>query len=177
MLFLCIWHPLWAKADKLTTFFCDLFFRYAGIEKGPATFGVIKRLRDNDMELHTNRQVSCNLGLIFCVPTHYILLIILGPHSILTNLEGSPNATEKNKFRANLHTSQYPKFFYLSLFSVICFDTVRWIRQMSTQNLSGLQTMYIICCCIKLYCTLRNVVTLYVGISRFDFFRCTPVDL
>ena len=27
------------------------------MEKGPATFGVIKRLRDNDMELHTDRQV------------------------------------------------------------------------------------------------------------------------
>ena len=33
------------------------FLRYTGVEKGPATFGVIKRLRDNDMELHTNRQV------------------------------------------------------------------------------------------------------------------------
>jgi len=34
--------------------------KYAGIEKGPATFGVIKRLRDNDMELHTDRQMySC----------------------------------------------------------------------------------------------------------------------
>ena len=37
--------------------FCP-FNRYAGIEKGPATFGVIKRLRDNDMELHTDRQVQ-----------------------------------------------------------------------------------------------------------------------
>ncbi|KAK2561519.1 hypothetical protein P5673_015491 [Acropora cervicornis] len=34
--------------------------KYAGIEKGPATFGVIKRLRDNDMELHSNKQMySC----------------------------------------------------------------------------------------------------------------------
>ncbi|XP_022785332.1 uncharacterized protein LOC111325729 [Stylophora pistillata] len=34
--------------------------KYTGVEKGPATFGVIKRLRDNDMELHTNRQMySC----------------------------------------------------------------------------------------------------------------------
>ncbi|CAH3155687.1 unnamed protein product [Porites evermanni] len=34
--------------------------KYAGIEQGPATFGVIKRLRDNDMELHTDRQMySC----------------------------------------------------------------------------------------------------------------------
>ena len=41
--------------------FCALIFlRYAGIEKGPATFGVIKRLRDNDMELHTDRQVLWN---------------------------------------------------------------------------------------------------------------------
>ncbi|XP_068751859.1 uncharacterized protein [Montipora capricornis] len=34
--------------------------KYTGIQKGPATFGVIKRLRDNDMELHTNKQMySC----------------------------------------------------------------------------------------------------------------------
>jgi len=98
---------------------CDLFFRYAGIEKGPATFGVIKRLRDNDMELHTDRQVWCNLGLIFCVPTHYILLIILGPHGVLTSLEGNPNATKKYKFRANLHTSLYPMIFF-NLYFPLC---------------------------------------------------------
>ncbi|KAJ7369805.1 hypothetical protein OS493_036321 [Desmophyllum pertusum] len=34
--------------------------KYTGLEKGAATFGVIKRLRDNDMELHTDRQMySC----------------------------------------------------------------------------------------------------------------------
>ncbi|XP_031559428.1 uncharacterized protein LOC116295668 [Actinia tenebrosa] len=34
--------------------------KYSGLEKGPATFGVVKKLRDNDMELHTNKQMySC----------------------------------------------------------------------------------------------------------------------
>uniref|UniRef100_T1JGS2 TOG domain-containing protein n=1 Tax=Strigamia maritima TaxID=126957 RepID=T1JGS2_STRMM len=34
--------------------------KYADIEKGPATFGVVKRLRDNDMDLHTNQTMySC----------------------------------------------------------------------------------------------------------------------
>ncbi|EDO29281.1 predicted protein, partial [Nematostella vectensis] len=34
--------------------------RFAGLDKGPATFGVVKKLRDNDMELHTNKQMySC----------------------------------------------------------------------------------------------------------------------
>ena len=40
------------------------FLRYTGVEKGPATFGVIKRLRDNDMELHTNRQVFAKKNLL-----------------------------------------------------------------------------------------------------------------
>jgi len=34
--------------------------KYAGIDKGPAPFGVVKRLRDNDLELHSNRTMySC----------------------------------------------------------------------------------------------------------------------
>ena len=34
--------------------------KYSALEKGPATYGVVKKLRDNDMELHTNRQMySC----------------------------------------------------------------------------------------------------------------------
>ncbi|XP_076321586.1 uncharacterized protein LOC143231011 [Tachypleus tridentatus] len=34
--------------------------RYADVDKGPATFSVVKRLRDNDMELHTDKQMySC----------------------------------------------------------------------------------------------------------------------
>ncbi|GBM98395.1 hypothetical protein AVEN_53774-1 [Araneus ventricosus] len=34
--------------------------KYSALDKGPATFGVVKRLRDNDMELHTNQQMySC----------------------------------------------------------------------------------------------------------------------
>ncbi|XP_071507896.1 uncharacterized protein [Diadema antillarum] len=34
--------------------------RYSGLDKGPATYGVVKQLRDNDMELHSNQQMySC----------------------------------------------------------------------------------------------------------------------
>ena len=34
--------------------------KYTGLDKGPATYGVVKKLRDNDMELHTDRQMySC----------------------------------------------------------------------------------------------------------------------
>ncbi|GFU22070.1 uncharacterized protein NPIL_298861 [Nephila pilipes] len=34
--------------------------KYGRLDKGPATFGVVKKLRDNDMELHTNQQMySC----------------------------------------------------------------------------------------------------------------------
>lgn len=34
--------------------------KYGQLDKGPATFGVVKRLRDNDMELHTNQTMySC----------------------------------------------------------------------------------------------------------------------
>ena len=32
--------------------------KYSDLEKGPATFGVAKRLRDNDVELHSDNQVS-----------------------------------------------------------------------------------------------------------------------
>ena len=31
--------------------------KYSAMEKGPATYGVVKRMRDNDMELHTDKQV------------------------------------------------------------------------------------------------------------------------
>ena len=31
--------------------------KYSAMEKGPATYGVVKKLRDNDLELHTDRQV------------------------------------------------------------------------------------------------------------------------
>lgn len=31
--------------------------KYSSLEKGPATYGVVKQLRDNDMELHSNQQV------------------------------------------------------------------------------------------------------------------------
>ena len=31
--------------------------KYGGLEKGPATYGVVKRLRDNDMDLHTDQTV------------------------------------------------------------------------------------------------------------------------
>lgn len=34
--------------------------KYSGLDKGPATYGVVKRLRDNDMDLHTDKQMySC----------------------------------------------------------------------------------------------------------------------
>ncbi|KAK2178117.1 hypothetical protein NP493_558g01003 [Ridgeia piscesae] len=34
--------------------------RYSSLDKSPATYGVVKRLRDNDMELHTDKQMySC----------------------------------------------------------------------------------------------------------------------
>ena len=32
--------------------------RYSSLDKSPATYGVVKRLRDNDMELHTDKQVG-----------------------------------------------------------------------------------------------------------------------
>ena len=31
--------------------------KYSNIDKGPATYGVVKHLRDNDMELHTDAPV------------------------------------------------------------------------------------------------------------------------
>lgn len=34
--------------------------KYSDLDKGPATFGVVKKLRDNDMELHSNQQVMIN---------------------------------------------------------------------------------------------------------------------
>ncbi|KAK3093794.1 hypothetical protein FSP39_020339 [Pinctada imbricata] len=34
--------------------------KYSDLDKGPATYGVVKKLRDNDMELHTDKQMySC----------------------------------------------------------------------------------------------------------------------
>lgn len=32
--------------------------KYGGMDKGPATYSVAKQLRDNDMDLHTDKQVS-----------------------------------------------------------------------------------------------------------------------
>lgn len=37
--------------------------RYSGLEKGPATYGLVKQLRDNDMDLHSNQQVGAGLVL------------------------------------------------------------------------------------------------------------------
>ncbi len=31
--------------------------KYGALESGPATYGVVKKLRDNDMDLHTDKQV------------------------------------------------------------------------------------------------------------------------
>lgn len=36
--------------------------KYGNMDKGPATYSVVKKLRDNDMELHTDKQViQCTL--------------------------------------------------------------------------------------------------------------------
>ena len=32
--------------------------KYGGLDKGPATYGVVKQLRDNDMDLHSDQQVT-----------------------------------------------------------------------------------------------------------------------
>ena len=40
--------------------------RYSGMESGPATYGVVKRLRDNDMDLHTDKQVTVLIMLTTC---------------------------------------------------------------------------------------------------------------
>ena len=36
----------------------DSVEKYGALDKGPATYGVVKKLRDNDMELHSNKQVN-----------------------------------------------------------------------------------------------------------------------
>ena len=36
----------------------DSVEKYGGLDKSPATYGVVKKLRDNDMELHTDKQVQ-----------------------------------------------------------------------------------------------------------------------
>lgn len=35
----------------------DTSEKYANLDKAPATYGVVKRMRDNDMDLHTDKQV------------------------------------------------------------------------------------------------------------------------
>lgn len=37
--------------------------KYSELDKSPATFGVVKRARDNDMELHTDKPVRGTLYL------------------------------------------------------------------------------------------------------------------
>lgn len=32
--------------------------KYSGLDKGPATYSVVKRARDNDADLHSNNTVS-----------------------------------------------------------------------------------------------------------------------
>ena len=39
--------------------------RYSGLDMRPATYGVVKQLRDNDMELHSNQQVRWTAALDF----------------------------------------------------------------------------------------------------------------
>ena len=36
----------------------DSYNRFSGLEKGAGLFGVIKRQRDNDIEIHSNQTVS-----------------------------------------------------------------------------------------------------------------------
>jgi len=38
--------------------------KYSDLDSGPATYGVVKRKRDNDMDLHTDRQVCFSFSLI-----------------------------------------------------------------------------------------------------------------
>lgn len=48
--------------------------RYGDLESGPALYGVIKRKRDNDMDLHSNKQVSYLWNLVrfnSCKPTYF----------------------------------------------------------------------------------------------------------
>lgn len=42
--------------------------KYGGLDKSPATYGVVKRLRDNDMELHTDQQVNSLSSVLSCLP-------------------------------------------------------------------------------------------------------------
>jgi hypothetical protein len=36
--------------------------KYGGLDKGPAVFGVVKKARDNDMDLHSNQTVRHHHG-------------------------------------------------------------------------------------------------------------------
>ena len=45
----------------------DSVEKYGGLDKGPATYGVVKKLRDNDMELHTNKQVQLICSMLFVI--------------------------------------------------------------------------------------------------------------
>ena len=45
----------------------DSVEKYGGLDKGPATYGVVKKLRDNDMELHTNKQVRLICSMLFVI--------------------------------------------------------------------------------------------------------------
>ena len=38
--------------------------KYSGLEKGPATYGVVKRARDNDMDLHSNQTVRLEISML-----------------------------------------------------------------------------------------------------------------
>lgn len=37
--------------------------KYSALDKGPGAYGVVKMLRDNDMDLHTDKQVSIVLDI------------------------------------------------------------------------------------------------------------------
>ena len=48
--------------------------KYSGLEKGPATYGVVKRARDNDMDLHSNQTVCLEF-----------FMLVDEPHKMLNN--------------------------------------------------------------------------------------------
>ena len=51
--------------------------KYSGLDKGPATYGVVKQLRDNDMELHTDRQVRDIIKIYFkCIQINKLVFVV-----------------------------------------------------------------------------------------------------
>ena len=62
----------------------DSVEKYGALDKGPATYGVVKKLRDNDMELHTNKQVKfCSVLLGFKNDTTAIIFGLLSRKHVI----------------------------------------------------------------------------------------------